>query len=153
MNAVIVAVDQLTKAVVRNNMSIGESIPIINNFFHLTYITNDGMAFGLDFPGGSFLFNLVSISLTIFLGWYYWQERNSNIILRISLLCILAGAIGNLIDRVLFGTVVDFFDFMIGGYHWYVFNIADSSVTVGMFLYILFSIKYQSNTKPLINTE
>ena len=72
MNAVIVAVDQLTKAVVRNNMSIGESIPIINNFFHLTYITNDGMAFGLDFPGGSFLFNLVSISLTIFLGWYYW---------------------------------------------------------------------------------
>ena len=69
-----------------------------------------GMAFGLDFPGGSFLFNLVSISLTIFLGWYYWQERNSNIILRISLLCILAGAIGNLIDRVLFGTVVDFFE-------------------------------------------
>ena len=89
MNAVIVAIDQLTKAVVRNNMTIGESIPIINNFFHLTYITNDGMAFGLDFPGGSFLFNFVSISLTIFLGWYYWQERNSNIILRISLLLSL----------------------------------------------------------------
>ena len=67
MNAVIVAIDQLTKAVVRNNMFIGESKPIINNFFHLTYITNDGMAFGLDFPGGSFLFNFVSISLTIFL--------------------------------------------------------------------------------------
>ena len=153
MNAVIVAIDQLTKAVVRNNMFIGESKPIINNFFHLTYITNDGMAFGLDFPGGSLLFNFVSISLTIFLIWYYWQERNSNIMLRISLLCILAGAIGNLIDRILFGTVVDFLDFMIGGYHWYVFNIADSSVTVGMCLYILFSIKYQSKVKPIINTE
>ena len=57
------------------------------------------------------------------------------------------------IDRIFFGTVVDFFDFMIRGYHWYVFNIADSSVTVGMFLYIFFSIKYQSKTKPLINTE
>ena len=73
--------------------------------------------------------------------------------LRISLLCILAGAIGNLIDRIIFGTVVDFLDFMIGGYHWYVFNIADSSVTVGMCLYILFSVKYQSKDKPLINTE
>ncbi|MED5256088.1 MAG: signal peptidase II [Candidatus Neomarinimicrobiota bacterium] len=153
VNAVIVAIDQLTKAVVRNSMFIGESKPIINNFFHLTYITNDGMAFGLDFPGGSFLFNFVSISLTIFLAWYYWQERNSNILLRISLLCILAGAIGNLIDRIIFGTVVDFLDFMIGGYHWYVFNIADSSVTVGMCLYILFSVKYQSKDKPLINTE
>tara|TARA_B100001146_G_C16200223_1_gene444038 strand:- start:3058 stop:3519 length:462 start_codon:yes stop_codon:yes gene_type:complete len=153
VNAVIVAIDQLTKAVVRNNMFIGESKPIINNFFHLTYITNDGMAFGLDFPGGNFLFNFVSISLTIFLIWYYWQERNSNIMLRISLLCILAGAIGNLIDRILFGTVVDFLDFMIGGYHWYVFNIADSSVTVGMCLYILFSIKYQSKAKPKIKTE
>jgi signal peptidase II len=144
VNAVIVAIDQLTKAAVRNNMYIGESKPIINNFFHLTYITNDGMAFGLDFPGGSLVFNFVSVSLTIFLAWYYWQERNSNIILRISLLCILSGAIGNLIDRIFFGTVVDFLDFMIGGYHWYVFNIADSSVSVGMFLYILFSIKYQS---------
>jgi len=144
VNAVIVAIDQLTKAAVRNNMYIGESKPIINNFFHLTYITNDGMAFGLDFPGVSFVFNFVSVSLTVFLAWYYWQERNSNIILRISLLCILSGAIGNLIDRIFFGTVVDFLDFMIGGYHWYVFNIADSSVSVGMFLYILFSIKYQS---------
>ena len=132
MNAVIVAIDQLTKAVVRNNMYIGESKPIINNFFHLTYITNDGMAFGLDFPGGSFLFNFVSVSLTIFLAWYYWQERNSNTILRVSLLCILAGAIGNLIDRVFLGEVVDFLDFMIGNYHWYVFNLADSYVTVGM---------------------
>ena len=153
MILVLVVFDQWTKYYIVSNFNLYQSKPIIENFFHLTYITNDGMAFGLDFPGGSFLFNLVSISLTVFLGWYYWQERNSNIILRISLLCILAGAIGNLIDRVLFGTVVDFFDFMIGGYHWYVFNIADSSVTVGMFLYIYFSIKHQSNTKPLINTE
>ena len=136
--------DQVSKWCVHNYMTLYQSIPVIDNFFYFTYVTNDGMAFGLDFPGGSFLFNLVSVSLTIFLAWYYWQERDNNIILRISLLCILAGAIGNLIDRILFGSVVDFLDFMIGGYHWYVFNIADSSVTVGMFLYIIFSIKYQS---------
>ena len=145
--------DQVSKWCVHNYMTLYQSIPVIDNFFYFTYVTNDGMAFGLDFPGGSFLFNFVSISLTIFLAWYYWQERNSNILLRISLLCILAGAIGNLIDRIIFGTVVDFLDFMIGGYHWYVFNIADSSVTVGMCLYILFSVKYQSKDKPLINTE
>ena len=132
MNAVIVAIDQLTKAVVRNNMYIGESKPIINNFFHLTYITNDGMAFGINFPFGIYIFSTISLIFTVFLFWYLWTIKEDGIVIRIGVALIIAGAVGNLIDRIFLGSVVDFLDFMIGNYHWYVFNFADSYVTVGM---------------------
>jgi signal peptidase II len=90
--------------------------------------------------------------MTVFLAWYFWQEKNSNLMMRLSLALILAGAVGNLIDRILFGTVVDFFDFMIGSYHWYIFNVADSSVTIGMILYIYNAILKQSAVKPSIES-
>ena len=148
VSTVIVVIDQITKAVTRNTMLLGESKPVIQNFFHFTYVTNDGMAFGLNFPGGMYLFTLVSLLMTVFLVWYFWQEKDSDLTLRLSLALILAGAIGNLIDRMLFGTVVDFFDFMIGSYHWYIFNVADASVTIGMVLYIYSSIITQSEVNP-----
>ena len=143
VSAVIVVIDQITKAVTRSTMMLGESKPIIKNFFHFTYITNDGMAFGLNFPGGIYFFTSVSLLMTVFLGWYFWQQKDSHFTLRLSLALILAGAIGNLIDRILFGTVVDFFDFMIGNYHWYIFNIADASVTTG-------TVSYTHLTLPTI---
>ena len=148
VSAIIVIIDQITKAVTRNAMMLGESKPVIKNFFHLTYVTNDGMAFGLNFPGGIYFFTSVSLLMTVFLGWYFWQQKESDLTLRLSLALILAGAIGNLIDRILFGTVVDFFDFMIGSYHWYIFNVADASVTIGMVLYIYSSIIIQSEVNP-----
>ena len=152
VSAVIVVIDQITKAVTRSTMMLGESKPIIKNFFHFTYVTNDGMAFGLNFPAGIYFFSLVSLLMTFFLAWYFWQEKNSNLTMRLSLALILAGAVGNLIDRILFGTVVDFFDFMIGSYHWYIFNVADASVTIGMILYIYNSILKQSAVKPSIES-
>ena len=148
VSAIIVIIDQITKEVTRSAMMLGESKPVIKNFFHFTYVTNDGMAFGLNFPGGIYFFTSVSLLMTIFLGWYFWQQKESDLTLRLSLALILAGAIGNLIDRMLFGTVVDFFDFMIGSYHWYIFNVADASVTVGMVLYIYSSIIIQSEVNP-----
>ena len=148
VSAIIVIIDQITKEVTRSAMMLGESKPVIKNFFHFTYVTNDGMAFGLNFPGGIYFFTSVSLLMTIFLGWYFWQQKESDLTLRLSLALILAGAIGNLIDRILFGTVVDFFDFMIGSYHWYIFNVADASVTVGMVLYIYSSIIIQSEVNP-----
>ena len=76
VSAVIVVIDQITKAVTRSTMMLGESKPIIKNFFHFTYVTNDGMAFGLNFPGGIYFFSLVSLLMTFFLAWYFWQEKN-----------------------------------------------------------------------------
>ena len=128
----LVLTDQLSKFVVRKTMLLGDSILVIPEFFHLTYVTNDGMAFGINFPFGIYIFSTISIILTIFLFWYLWTIKDQGIIIRTGVGLIIAGAIGNLIDRVFLGEVVDFLDFMIGNYHWYVFNLADSYVTVGM---------------------
>ena len=132
VSSILVLTDQLSKFVVRKTMLLYESIPVIPEFFHLTYVTNDGMAFGINFPFGIYIFSTISIIFTIFLFWYLWTIKDQGIIIRIGVGLIIAGAIGNLIDRVFLGEVVDFLDFMIGNYHWYVFNLADSYVTVGM---------------------
>ena len=132
VSAILVFADQITKGMVRSTMSLYESIPVITDFFHITYVTNDGMAFGLNFPFGIYVFSGVSILFTGFLFWYLWTIQDHGLIIRTGIALILAGAIGNLIDRVFMGEVVDFLDFMVGDYHWYVFNIADSCVTVGM---------------------
>ena len=135
----LVCFDQWTKYFIKSNFSLYQSKPIIENFFHLTYITNDGMAFGLSFPGGKKLLLLMTIVLTLFIIIFLWKERNGHPLLKYGLVFILSGAFGNLIDRLLNGEVVDFLDFMVGDFHWYVFNIADSSVSIGMVLFIIHS--------------
>ena len=132
VSAIMVLADQISKTVVRNTMSLYESIPVIPEFFHLTYVTNDGMAFGINFPFGIYIFSAISIIFTGFLFWYLWSIKDDEIVVRTGVALILAGAIGNLIDRIFLGEVVDFLDFMIGDFHWYVFNVADSCVTVGL---------------------
>ncbi len=139
----LLILDQITKTLTRVQMDLHESIPIIQNFFHLTYVANDGMAFGINFPAGIYVFTFVSFVASIGLAWYLWHVRKATLLLRISLAFILAGAVGNLIDRVLFQEVVDFLDFMIAGHHWPVFNVADSSVTVGMFFFLYYSLILQ----------
>ena len=140
VSAVLVLADQISKTIVVKTMSLYESIPVIQNFFHFTYITNDGMAFGINFPFGYYIFTSVSILLTLFLFWYLWSVRTHSIVIRLGISFIIAGAIGNLIDRIFLGAVIDFLDFMIGNFHWYVFNLADSYVTVGMVLVLIDSI-------------
>lgn len=132
VSAIMVFADQISKTVVRNTMSLYESIPVIPEFFHLTYVSNDGMAFGINFPLGIYVFSAISILFTGFLFWYLWSIKDDEILIRTGVALILAGAIGNLIDRILLGEVVDFLDFMIGDFHWYVFNLADSCVTIGL---------------------
>lgn len=143
ISIIIVIIDQISKYLIRSTMELHDTIPVIKNFFHLTYISNDGMAFGINFPGGMYLFTVASFLLTIFLLAYLWNERKGHLILRISLALIIAGAIGNFIDRVMFKEVVDMFDFIFWGYHWYIFNVADSAVTVGMILYLTYSFFLQ----------
>ena len=132
VSVLLVFADQVSKILIRINMSLYESIPVITNFFNLTYVTNDGMAFGINFPFGIYIFSTISLIFTIFLFWYLWTIKDSGIVIRTGVALIIAGAIGNLIDRIFLGSVVDFLDFMIGSYHWYVFNFADSYVTIGM---------------------
>ena len=139
-SAIMVLADQISKTVIRSTMTLYESITVIPGFFHITYITNDGMAFGINFPFGIYIFSGISIIFTIMLFWYLWTIKEEGIVIRSGIGLVLAGAIGNLIDRLFLGEVVDFLDFMIGDLHWYVFNLADSFVTIGMGIILYDSI-------------
>jgi|TARA_B110000263_G_scaffold76713_1_gene67024 signal peptidase II len=150
VSLLLVFTDQISKILIRINMTLYESIPVITNFFNITHVTNDGMAFGINFPFGIYIFTTISLIFTIFLFWYLWTIKDSGIVIRTGVALIIAGAVGNLIDRIFLGEVVDFLDFMIGNYHWYVFNFADSYVTVGMgfILYDSFFLEPKKENKP-----
>ena len=150
-SAIMVLADQISKTVIRSTMTLYESITVIPGFFHLTYITNDGMAFGINFPFGIYIFSAISIILTIILFYYLWTIRYESILIRSGVAMILAGAIGNLIDRLFLGEVVDFLDFMIGDLHWYVFNLADSYVTIGMGIILYDSIILEKKRQSISN--
>ena len=142
--AAIFIFDQLTKWLVYQYMELYQSVPVIPDFFYLTYVTNDGMAFGLSLPGGQWSLNILSIIMTFILAYFFWLERNSHLIIKLSLSLIISGALGNLVDRILAGEVIDFMHIKIGAYwEWYIFNIADTSVSVGMILFIIHSLYFQ----------
>ena len=136
----IIALDQWSKWAIKTSFNLYQSKPVIQDLLHFTYVTNDGMAFGLSFPGGKHVLLIMTILLTGFIVGFLWKEKNGHPLIKYGLALILGGAIGNLIDRLLYGKVVDFLDIMIGNFHWYIFNIADSSVTIGMILFIIHSI-------------
>jgi signal peptidase II len=148
ITALIITADQISKSLIKSTMTLYDVIPVIPGFFRLNYITNKGMAFGINLPVGISFFSGISLIITCFLVWILWCERKNNLLMRISLALILGGAIGNLIDRILFGEVVDFFDFMIGDFHWYIFNIADSAVTVGIISMLFYSFLFKPKVQP-----
>ena len=141
----IIALDQWSKWAIKTSFNLYQSEPVIQDLLHFTYVTNDGMAFGLSFPGGKHILLVMTILLTGFIIGFLWKEREGHPLVKYGLALILSGAIGNLIDRFLYGKVVDFLDIMIGDFHWYIFNVADSSVTIGMVLFIVHSIIFESS--------
>ena len=136
---IIVALDQWSKWAIKTSFQLYESKPVIQDVFHFTYVTNDGMAFGLSFPGGKHILLVMTILLTGFIVGFLWKEKDGHPLVKYGLALILSGAIGNLIDRLFYGKVVDFLDVMVGNFHWYIFNVADSAVTIGMGLFIIHS--------------
>jgi signal peptidase II len=118
-------------------MEPGESVSVLGSFFRLTYIRNPGGVFGLRF-GGSGLHLLLAGLATAAVIVLLWRTRPEEGRIRIGLGLVLAGAVGNMVDRIAFGSVVDFIDIGLGSLRWYVFNLADAYVTVGAGLLILF---------------
>ena len=142
--------DQISKWCIHNYMNLYQSIPIIENFLYFTYVTNDGMAFGLSLPGGQLVLSTLSIIMTIVLGYLFWLERHGHILIKLALSLIIAGAIGNLFDRVSSGEVVDFIHIKLGSFwEWYIFNIADTSVSIGMILFLIHSFYFQDESKEI----
>ena len=131
----IVVLDQLTKIIVDRTIPLHHSIPIIDGLFSLTYVRNTGAAFGI-FAGSHEAFRLPFLVLVSALAIGFiivmlrrLREQETGLITALAF--ILGGAVGNLIDRVLHGEVIDFLDFYWSNYHWPAFNLADSFITVG----------------------
>ncbi len=141
----ILLADQITKFLVDQRMPLHHSIPVIDNLFSLTYIRNTGAAFGI--LAGSheafrlpvlIIFSLVAIGFILVMLKRLPPDETGLIT---ALAFILGGAVGNLIDRVAYGEVIDFLDFYWSGYHWPAFNIADSFITIGVLIIVYYLIK------------
>jgi signal peptidase II len=134
---VIIAIDQITKILIVKNMELGESIQVIENFLHITSHRNTGAAWGI-LAGQMWFFYIVTVIVVIGLIYYIQTMARTHILLGISLGLMLGGAIGNFIDRLFRKEVVDFVDTYIFGYNFPVFNVADSALTVGVILLMIF---------------
>lgn len=154
----IVVIDQITKVYIMRTMRLHESIPVIPNLFSITYIRNPGAAFGiLSTSSGSFrliFFGLTSIFALGLLGTILARMPKDDWMGQISVVAILGGAVGNLLDRLRYGEVIDFLDFYIEPYHWPAFNVADSAITVGVvFLILHFAFEKQKEPEPILQED
>lgn len=138
--AVVIVLDQITKALVLHHFQLYDSVSVIPGFFNLTHIRNPGGAFGVLAGGGSTLRNLLflgagTVALCMIL-FFLRATPDKERLMRFTLALIFGGAIGNIVDRLRFGEVVDFLDFYLGNLHWPAFNVADSAITVGICLFV-----------------
>ena len=134
--------DQASKYYVMNHFALGESLPVIQNLFHLTYIINRGAAFGM-LTNQRWFFLAVAFVLIIVYGFYRKRVNNGPLSLRAGTALLIAGAIGNGIDRYVLHGVVDFFDFRI----WPIFNIADIGICVGVVCVIYYLLTSEHEEK------
>jgi signal peptidase II len=141
----IVVFDQLTKVIVDRMMPLHHSIPIVDGVFNLTYVRNTGAAFGI-FAGAHEVFRLpfligVSILAIGFIITMLRRLREDAMGLMTALAFVLGGAMGNLIDRMVYGEVIDFLDVYWSNYHWPAFNLADSFITVGAAMVLFYLVR------------
>jgi len=167
--ASVFILDQISKYVVKHTLQLSESVSILGTFFQLSYVQNSGMAFGIQIEN-KILFTLLSIVALTLVIYYLIKSKKEHPFLQIALALILGGAIGNILDRLIYGKVVDFLDFEFfdislptfkflvinfQGYHmtrWPVFNIADAAVSCGMILIALSVIFIKESSKSEVPT-
>jgi signal peptidase II len=142
-------IDQVTKALVVHYMTLHEMVEVIPGLFNIVYWRNPGAAFGMFKDGGIlmviFLTGITLAAIVIIAILLRYAGDTST---RVALSLIAGGAVGNLIDRLRFGEVVDFLDFYVGRYHWPAFNVADSAITLGVFIFLyLFYVKRPEGEK------
>jgi signal peptidase II len=134
--SIVILVDQITKVLVRNSIELGQSKNILTGFLTLTNITNTGAGFGI-LQGMNLFLIIIGILIIIILLYYYHHHKTEEEIPGVFFALVLGGAFGNLIDRIIFGSVTDFISFSF----WPAFNVADGAITLGVISLILFYIK------------
>ena len=139
--AAVVVLDQVTKAIVDRFLILHDAHPVIEGLVDLTHVRNRGGAFGVlntaDIPYKEELFAALSLVALVAIGIYAWWLPASHRLSRSALALILGGAVGNLIDRLRLGYVVDFIDVFWRNHHWPAFNAADSAITIGIALLVV----------------
>ena len=137
----IILLDRATKLVIIQTLRLGQGIPVIPGFFDIVFVLNPGAAFGflatLSEEVRNPLFILISILAVVLIVFYHTRYLRSHRLVSVALGLVLGGAVGNLIDRLHYGMVVDFLDVHVGPYHWPAFNVADSAISIGVGLMIL----------------
>jgi signal peptidase II len=137
----IVIADQVTKHIILREVGLHATIPVIPGFFHITHVQNPGGAFGFLANQGPLVRGVLFLAVsTLAVGlvlWFYHRTPPTHRWLASGFALIIGGAVGNLIDRVRFGKVIDFLDFFIRDWHWPAFNVADSAITVGITIFII----------------
>ncbi|MCX5848249.1 MAG: signal peptidase II [Deltaproteobacteria bacterium] len=136
----VIILDQITKAAIVAKFFLHESYAVIDGFFNLVYVMNPGAAFGFLANTSEifryFFFIGITSAIILLIIYYIVKSKSQNMLVLASLTLIFAGAVGNLIDRIRFGAVVDFLDVYVGTAHWPAFNVADSAISLGAMLMI-----------------
>lgn len=135
----LIIFDQISKTLITNYFEVGDSLTIINNFFRFLYIKNTGAAFGI-FMNSKIMLIIVTLMLLVYL-IIELKKNIDNRIISISLSLIISGALGNLIDRIFRGYVVDFISFTIFNKEMAIFNVADAFITIGVVLLLIYIFK------------
>ncbi|PTK09484.1 signal peptidase II [Mammaliicoccus sciuri] len=133
---IIIALDQLTKFLIVKSLEVGESIKVISNFLYITSHRNQGAAWGI-LQGKMWLFYIVTIVVLVILFMFFKNEGYGRPDVQLGLSLLIAGSIGNFIDRLFRGEVVDFVDTYIFSYNFPIFNVADAALTIGVIVLII----------------
>ena len=129
-------IDQIVKILVSNYLILGQTTKIINNFFYLTYVQNTGAAFSI-LIGYRYILIIITLIFLYYLYKYTKKQTNPNKLAILSHGLLLGGIIGNLIDRIIYGYVIDYLDFMIFNYNFPIFNLADTFIVIGCIILVI----------------
>ena len=136
LTILFILLDVISKLLISNYLEVYESINIIGDFLKFTYVHNTGAAWSL-FNDKSFMVLIISVIIILIIGYYIYKNKPNNRIEKFGYALILGGAIGNFIDRVIYGYVIDFIDVKIFNYDYPIFNLADMFIVIGVILLII----------------
>lgn len=147
LTILVILVDFFSKYMVSKLMTVNETINLIDNFFRITYVKNTGAAFSI-FSNNTILVIIISVVVIGFLLFYIYKNKGNNKLENVSYAFILGGAISNLIDRLVYGYVIDFLDFEILSYDAPIFNLADTFIVIGVILFLINTLRsrYDGNS-------
>lgn len=137
---ILIVIDIVIKLIISNNLILNQSISVINNFFYITYVKNTGVAWSI-LSGKINLIIVITLAIIMLLIIYIFNKKSYSVLEIISYSMLLSGSIGNLIDRIIYGYVIDYLDFNILGYDYPIFNFADICIVIGIILILIFGGK------------